>query len=67
MERKFDQEQINEMFSSPDFMKMWKKCHTPLKREDRKVGRNEICPYCDSGKKFKNCDCYEKYGNPTEY
>jgi len=21
----------------------------------RKVGRNEICPFCDSGKKFKNC------------
>lgn len=27
---------------------------TPLTREERKVGRNELCP-CGSGKKFKHC------------
>ena len=21
--------------------------------------RNEICPFCESGKKFKKCKCYE--------
>ena len=28
----------------------------PIKRETKKVGRNEPCP-CDSGKKYKKC-CY---------
>ncbi len=28
--------------------------HTPYRREDRKVGRNEPCP-CNSGKKYKQC------------
>jgi len=22
--------------------------------------RNMVCPYCDSGKKFKKCDCYQQ-------
>ena len=26
----------------------------PFVREDRKVGRNEVCP-CGSGKKYKQC------------
>jgi preprotein translocase subunit SecA len=25
------------------------------RRVEKKVGRNEICPFCESGKKFKNC------------
>ncbi|MFZ4545954.1 MAG: SEC-C metal-binding domain-containing protein [Bacteroidales bacterium] len=27
----------------------------PIVRGERKTGRNEICPKCKSGKKFKNC------------
>lgn len=30
----------------------------PAKRDFHKVGRNEICPYCQSGKKYKHC-CLE--------
>lgn len=30
----------------------------PIKRDFRKVGRNEICPFCQSGKKYKYC-CLE--------
>ena len=50
------------MFSNEDFAKMWLKVHTPYLREVPKVGRNEICPFCNSGKKFKNCDCYKNFG-----
>lgn len=32
--------------------------HLPVRRANRKVGRNEPCP-CGSGRKFKNC-CMEK-------
>ncbi|MGR6832373.1 preprotein translocase subunit SecA [Aliivibrio wodanis] len=28
--------------------------HTPMVRDERKVGRNEVCP-CGSGKKYKQC------------
>ena len=28
--------------------------HTPIVRDERKVGRNEVCP-CGSGKKYKQC------------
>lgn len=44
-------------------MKNWKEAHTPKVRKHRKVGRNEICPFCDSGLKYKNCTCYKG----TEY
>jgi hypothetical protein len=23
----------------------------------KKVGRNDVCPFCDSGKKVKHCNC----------
>jgi len=39
------------------------KMHTPWKRLDKKVGRNEICPYCDSGLKYKRCACYNRENN----
>jgi hypothetical protein len=26
----------------------------------QKVYRNDICPYCDSGLKYKKCECYKK-------
>ena len=47
-------------------MENWKRMHTPVKRAYRKVGRNEICPFCDSGLKFKYCECsikeeYQEY------
>ena len=28
--------------------------HSPMVRDERKVGRNEVCP-CGSGKKYKHC------------
>ena len=28
--------------------------HSPMVRDERKVGRNEVCP-CGSGKKYKQC------------
>lgn len=52
---------IEAMFGDDEFAKMWRKMHTPVTRPRKKVGRNEICPYCNSGKKFKNCECYKKY------
>lgn len=57
-----------------EFMQMmmqnWKEMHTPKVRKHRKVGRNEICPYCDSGLKFKHCECsiderYQAYESAT--
>ena len=51
-------------------MENWKAMHTPKVRKYRKVGRNEICPFCDSGLKFKHCECsikeeYEEYKSAT--
>jgi len=46
---------------SPDLQKMWYKMHTPLVKTHSKVNRNQICPYCNSGKKFKNCECYKTH------
>lgn len=57
-----NQEQLNELFSNQDFARMWLKMHTPHQHAYPKIRRNEICPFCDSGKKFKNCECYEQYG-----
>lgn len=52
-------------------MKEWQelyiKMHTPFTREFRKVSRNEICPFCSSGVKFKHCECYKTYGEKSEY
>ena len=59
-----------EYIDEKEFMQMmmenWKRMHTPVKRAYRKVGRNEICPFCDSGLKFKYCECsikeeYQEY------
>lgn len=55
---------MQEMFQNEEFRNMRIKMHTPWKskiRTGHKTGRNEICPYCTSGKKFKKCECYEKY------
>lgn len=57
-----NQEQVNELFNNQDFARMWLKMHTPHVKAYPKIGRNDICPFCDSGKKFKNCECYETYG-----
>lgn len=55
-------ENIKSLFEeSPDLQKMWYKLHTPLVRNSSKIGRNRICPYCNSGKKFKNCECYKTH------
>ena len=50
-----------------EWQRMYAKMHTPFKREYRKVRRNEICPFCDSGLKFKRCECYKTYGEQTSY
>lgn len=50
-----------------EWQEMYTKMHTPFKREYRKVGRNEICPFCDSGLKFKHCECSQTYGEQTNY
>lgn len=36
--------------------------HTPWKRRYRKISTNEVCPFCDSGKKFKKCNCTKAIG-----
>lgn len=43
-----------------EYAELYKIAHTPSIRVPE-PGRNDICPYCDSGKKFKNCSCYNKY------
>lgn len=63
MNQKYDQTALDELFSNEDFAKMWLKMHTPYLKKFKKVGRNDICPFCDSGKKLKNCECYEWYKN----
>lgn len=50
-----------------EWQEMYTKMHTPFKREYRKVGRNEICPFCDSGLKFKHCECSQTYGEQVSY
>lgn len=61
------QETMSELMGNEDFKNMWIKMHTPYRSKSKlsghKVGRNEICPYCTSGKKFKNCKCYNTYKN----
>lgn len=66
-EKQMVQNLCEEMFQDEEFRNMWIKMHTPWKSKIRtgthghKTGRNEICPYCTSGKKFKKCECYERY------
>lgn len=60
-------EALKELFENEDFSRIWYKMHTPLKRSHKKINRNDICPFCDSGKKFKNCKCYSKYGQMEYY
>lgn len=60
-----EQEQIREW--AEEYARIYKKMHTPFVREYRKVGRNEICPFCDSGLKFKYCECFQKYGEQVSY
>lgn len=50
-----------------EWQEMYAKMHTPFKREYRKVRRNEICPFCDSGLKFKHCECSQTYGEQVSY
>lgn len=58
---------IREMMSNKDFQKMFMRLHTPL-TATKLPGRNDVCPYCNSGKKFKKCECYKthkvEYTNP---
>jgi len=29
----------------------------PIAAAGKKIGRNDVCPFCDSGRKVKSCDC----------
>lgn len=58
---------FQELIESEDFQRLYQKMHTPWKRRGEKINRNDICPFCNSGKKFKNCECYEKYNNTPIY
>lgn len=51
--------EVQEESFDDKFTKYWLHMHTPYKNDHPKIGRNEICPFCDSGKKFKNCECYK--------
>lgn len=63
-----DPEQERQMREwAEEYARIYKKMHTPYVKEHRKVGRNEICPYCDSGLKFKHCECSQKYGEQISY
>lgn len=63
MEKKLSEklEAMQELLNNEEFATMWMRLHTPIVRTGKKVGRNEICPYCNSGKKFKNCECYNTH------
>lgn len=41
-----------------DFARNYLKLHTPL-QATKMPGRNDICPFCNSGVKFKHCACYK--------
>lgn len=56
-------EAMKELLQQEDIQRMWMKMHTPHVRAYKKVGRNNICPFCNSGKKYKYCDCYNKRDN----
>ena len=58
---KFDA--VKGILGDADFGRMWMKMHTPWVHRHREVGRNEICPFCNSGLKYKHCECYKKCFN----
>ena len=53
---------LKEIIDNPEFKATYQKMHTPWHRRYRKIRPNEICPFCNSGKKFKNCDCKKALG-----
>lgn len=58
---------LQELIESEEFQRMYAKMHTPWVRRYKKVGRNEICPFCNSGKKYKNCECSKSAEEIPEY
>jgi len=59
-EEEQQREKYNEMLHNEEFARVFMKLHTPL-NASKLPGRNDICPYCDSGKKFKKCECYKTH------
>lgn len=53
-------EKYNKMLQDEEFARVFMKLHTPL-NATKLPGRNDICPYCNSGKKFKKCECYKTH------
>lgn len=62
-------ENFKDTINDPEFQKMYQKMHTPWHRRFRKISPNEVCPFCDSGVKFKKCRCEksENYHNTPIY
>ena len=59
------EEQLSQI--SEETIHNYLKMHTPWRRRNKKVYRNDICPYCNSGLKFKKCECYEKEKSVPKY
>lgn len=59
MDKKEQIEALRSIIDNDDFRAMWKKMHTPITNTIKGIGRNDVCPFCDSGLKFKKCACYE--------
>ena len=61
--------QVNSKFEQQmrEWQELYIKMHTPFIRGFRKVSRNEICPFCNSGVKFKHCECYKTYSEKSKY
>lgn len=55
---------FKEFVNNEGFRKMYNKMHNPwTKRYD--IRPNDICPFCNSGKKFKKCTCDKALGYRT--
>lgn len=59
-EIKDENELVQKAKNDQDFARVFMKLHTPL-RVTELPSRNDICPFCDSRKKFKKCECYNTH------
>ena len=55
-----EKEKFYELMRDEDFQRNFMKLHTPL-NATKLPSRNDICPFCNSKKKFKNCECYKTH------
>ena len=59
-EQQKENELVERAKQNEDFARNFMKLHTPL-TATKLPGRNDICPFCDSGLKFKKCECYKTH------